>query len=73
MQTANGVAEGQRGFLRSLELGGLEHSDVLQHVPVMFMSDDDTGGYALMGMSVLGRYNMTIEDAENRIILVKRR
>jgi clan AA aspartic protease (TIGR02281 family) len=73
VQTANGVAEGQRGFLRSIELGGLEHSDVLQHVPVMFMSDADTGGYALMGMSVLGRYNMTIEDAENRIILVKRR
>jgi hypothetical protein len=26
-----------------------------------------------MGMSVLGRYNMTIEDSEDRIILVKRR
>ncbi len=73
VQTANGVAEGQRGFLRSLELGGPDRSDVLQRVPVMFMSDDDTGGYALMGMSVLGRYNMTIEDAENQIILVKRR
>jgi aspartyl protease family protein len=73
VQTANGVAEGLRGFLRSLELGGLDHTDVLNHVPVMFMSDDDTGGYALMGMSVLGRYNMTIEDAENQIVLVKRR
>lgn len=73
VQTANGVAEGGRGFLRSLELGGPDHSDVLSHVPVMFMSDDDTGGYALMGMSVLGRYNMTIEDAENQIILVRRR
>ena len=73
VQTANGVAEGMRGFLRSLELGGPDHSDVLNHVPVMFMSDDDTGGYSLMGMSVLGRYNMTIEDAENQIILVKRR
>jgi hypothetical protein len=39
----------------------------------MFMSDADTGGYALMGMTVLGRYNMTIEDAEDQIILVKRR
>ena len=72
VQTANGVAEGRRGFLKSLELGGPEHSDVLQRVPVMFMADADTGGYALMGMSVLGRYNMTIEDAEDRIILVKR-
>jgi aspartyl protease family protein len=73
VQTANGVTEGQRGFLRSLELGGPDHSDVLQRVAVMFMSDDATGGYALMGMSVLGRYNMTIEDAEDQIILVKRR
>jgi len=73
VQTANGVAESQRGYLRSLELGGLDQKDVLQHVAVMFMSDDDTGGYALMGMSVLGRYNMTIEDADDRIILVKRR
>jgi len=73
VQTANGVAEGQRGFLRSLELGGPDHSDVLQRVPVMFMPDGDIGGVALMGMSVLGRYNVTIEDAENQIILVKRR
>jgi len=40
---------------------------------VTFMSDKDTGGYALMGMSVLGRYTMTIEDDQDRIILVKRR
>jgi aspartyl protease family protein len=73
VQTANGVTEAYRGFLRSLELGGPDRNDVLQHVPVMFLGDDDTGGYALMGMSVLGRYNMTIEDAEDRIILVKRR
>lgn len=73
VQTANGVAEAQRGFLRSLELGGIDEHDVLKHVPVVFLGDDETGGYALMGMSVLGRYNVTIEDAEDQIILVKRR
>jgi clan AA aspartic protease (TIGR02281 family) len=73
VQTANGVARAQRGQLRSVELGGPDNNDVIQRVPVMFMSDDDTGGYALMGMSVLGRYSMTIEDAEDRIILVRRR
>jgi aspartyl protease family protein len=73
VQTANGVADAQRGFLRSLELGGLDQHDVLKHVPVIFLGDADTGGYALMGMSVLGRYNVTIEDAEDQIILVKRR
>jgi clan AA aspartic protease (TIGR02281 family) len=73
VQTANGVTDAYRGFLKSLELGGPDRSDVLRHVPVMFIDDESTGGYALMGMSVLGRYNMTIEDAEDRIILVKRR
>jgi len=73
VQTANGVAYARRGQLRALELGGPDNNDVIQRVPVMFMSDHGTGGYALMGMSVLGRYSMTIEDAEDRIILVKRR
>ncbi len=72
VQTANGVAEAQRGLLRSIELGGPEINDVIQRVPVIFISDGDTGGYALMGMSVLGRYSMTIED-DDRIILVRRR
>lgn len=73
MQTANGLAMARRGFLRSVELGGPDISDVIERVPVVFMSDDDTGGISLMGMSVLGRYSMTIEDDEDRIILVKRR
>ncbi|MGE0119729.1 MAG: TIGR02281 family clan AA aspartic protease [Dongiaceae bacterium] len=73
IQTANGVTHAQRGQLRSVELGGPDISDVIERVPVLFMSDADIGGYALMGMSVLGRYSMTIEDAEDRIVLVKRR
>lgn len=73
VQTAHGVTDGRRGFLRSLELGGPDVSDVIERVPVMFMSDEDTAGHALMGMSVLGRYTMTIEDDRDRIILVKRR
>jgi aspartyl protease family protein len=73
VQTANGVAYAQRGHLRSVELGGPDNNDVIQRVPVMFIDDEATGGQALMGMTVLGRYSMTIEDAEDRIILVRRR
>lgn len=73
LQTAHGVTDGRRGFLRSVELGGPNLSDVIQRVHVTFISDEDIGGYALMGMSVLGRYTMTIEDDQDRIILVKRR
>ena len=49
LQTAHGVTDGRRGFLRSVELGGPNLSDVIQRVPV------------------------TIEDDQDRIILVKRR
>jgi clan AA aspartic protease (TIGR02281 family) len=73
MQTANGMTQGQRGTLRSVEIGGPDISDVIPRVPVIFISDASTGGHALLGMSVLARYSMTIEDRENRIILVKRR
>jgi aspartyl protease family protein len=73
VQTANGVTTALRGQLRSVELGGPDNNDVIQRVPVMFIGDEETGGIALMGMSVLGRYSMTIEDAEDRIILVRRR
>jgi clan AA aspartic protease (TIGR02281 family) len=73
VQTANGVTVALRGHLRSVELGGPDNNDVLQRVPVMFIDDAAIGGQALMGMSVLGRYSMTIEDAEDRIILVRRR
>lgn len=73
IQTANGITHAQRGQLRSVELGGPDVSDVIERVPVLFMDDADIGGYALMGMSVLGRYSMTIEDREDRIVLVKRR
>jgi clan AA aspartic protease (TIGR02281 family) len=72
VQTANGLAAAQRGVLRSIELGGPDINDVIQRVPVLFMGDADTGGYALMGMSVLGRYSMTIEN-NDRIVLVRRR
>jgi hypothetical protein len=36
---------------------------------VAFIEDGKLGGSGLLGMSVLGRYKMTMDDAENRITL----
>jgi clan AA aspartic protease (TIGR02281 family) len=73
MQTANGVVSAKRGVLKTLEFGSGESREVIQRVTVLFISDAAIGGAALMGMNVLGRYNMTIEDDADRIVLVRRR
>jgi len=72
LQTANGVIDARRGVLKSLQLGGPDNNDVIERVAVVFLSDEDIGGVALMGMNVLGRYSVTIQDDANQIILVKR-
>jgi len=72
LQTANGVATAREGVLKSIQLGGPDNNDVIERVAVVFLGDDETGGVALMGMNVLGRYKVTIEDDADQIILVKR-
>jgi len=73
VQTANGVISAWRGTLNSIELGGPDRSEVLRRVSVLFVDDDSLGGTALLGMSVLRKYNVTFVDSENQILLDKRR
>ena len=40
---------------------------------VTFIDDDRLGGAMLLGMSFLGRYRLTIDDAANRIVLGRAR
>jgi hypothetical protein len=42
------------------------------NVAVAFLDDDKLGNAGLLGMSVLGRYQLTIDDQENRITLTGR-
>jgi len=65
MQTANGKVNGRIGTLPALWLGENRITDV----EVAFIEDRKLGGSGLLGMSVLGRYKMTMDDAENRITL----
>jgi len=68
MQTANGKVQARVGILPSLWLG--EHH--ISNVETAFIEDDKIGNSGLLGMSVLGRYTLTIDDADNNITLGKK-
>ncbi len=68
VQTANGRTEARIGRLAAVWLGSRRITDV----EVSFLDDDKLGGSGLLGMSVLGRYQMTIDDQDNRLILTAR-
>ncbi len=67
MQTANGRVTGKQAVLRSVTMGSV----VARDVAVSFIDDDRLGGKALLGMSFLGRFRMTIDDARNVVTLVR--
>lgn len=65
MQTANGRAKARIGTVPALWLGGRR----IAGVEAAFVEDKRLGGNGLLGMSVLRRYKLTIDDDKNRIIL----
>lgn len=65
VQTANGRAQAQIGTLDAIWLNG----ERLATIEVAFLESDKLGTGGLLGMSVLGRYQMTIDDENNRLTL----
>lgn len=65
VQTANGTVEAQLGTLKAVWFGDQKVSGVA----TAFIDDARLGGNALLGMSVLGRFRVTIDDANNLIVL----
>lgn len=65
VQTANGKTEARLGHLAAIELGMAKE----ENVAVAFIADERLGSSGLLGMSVLGRYKVTIDDAANQIHL----
>lgn len=65
MQTANGKVEARLGRLSAVWLG--EHR--IPDVTIAFIEDGKLGNGGLLGMSVLGRYTMTIDDEAGRLTL----
>lgn len=65
MQTANGKVKAQIGTLPALWLSGSRIADV----ETAFIGDKQLGDKGLLGMSVLKRYKLTIDDDNDRVTL----
>lgn len=67
MQTVNGLVEAKIGQLEAIEIG----NEIIPDVGVAFVLDDLLGDIMILGMNVLSRYRMTIDDALQQITLIK--
>ncbi|MDD5461622.1 MAG: retropepsin-like aspartic protease [Methylococcales bacterium] len=68
MQTANGMAEAKMSLLKELKIAG----ETVENVQAAFVADDLLGKNSLLGMSVLGRYQINIDDKTQLITLFKK-
>jgi aspartyl protease family protein len=68
MQTANGMADAKIGLLQELKIAG----ESVENVEVAFIADQLLGENRLLGMSVLGRYQVNIDDKAQLITLIKK-
>ena len=64
-QTANGKVQTKRGMIKSLRIGQAKAENVM----VNFVEDESLGDVKLLGMSFLGRFQVTI-DEENGLVLI---
>jgi aspartyl protease family protein len=67
-QTANGKVRTKQGILRSVQVGQI----VVKDVAVSFVDDDALSDNPLLGMSFLSRFRVTIDDKNERLILIDR-
>ncbi|MEY6432080.1 retropepsin-like aspartic protease [Thioalkalicoccus limnaeus] len=68
VQTANGRTLARLGQLSGIWLDQKRVADV----DVAFIDDERLGGHALLGMNVLGRYRLTIDDERSELRLLTR-
>lgn len=65
LQTAKGPVDALVGELQALEIAGLQ----VDQVGVAFIEDKQLGNHALLGMTFLSRFRITLDDAADRLIL----
>ena len=65
VKTANGNADASVGTLSQVLLGDAS----VQDAQVAFIEDEQLGASALLGMSVLGRFYITLDDKNNQLTL----
>ena len=67
-QTANGKVRTKHGILQSVQVG----QAFVKDVAVNFIDDDALGDHALLGMSFLSRFRITLDEKNERLILMAR-
>jgi clan AA aspartic protease (TIGR02281 family) len=65
VRTAKGSVKARVGRVKAIELGG----EVVEDVEVAFIQDDLLGENQLLGMNVLGRFRITLDDDNNTLTL----
>jgi len=68
IQTANGLVAAKVGVLRAVTLAG----ETVENAQAAFIADQLLGKNGLLGMSVLGRYRITIDDNTQSISLFRK-
>ncbi|MEQ1622237.1 MAG: retropepsin-like aspartic protease [Methylococcales bacterium] len=68
IQTANGTIDAKIGTLQELKIAG----ETVENIPAAFIADAQLGSNSLLGMSVLGRFQVTIDDQAQTITLFKK-
>ncbi|MDD5276009.1 MAG: retropepsin-like aspartic protease [Methylovulum sp.] len=68
MQTANGTTDAKVGLLQQLKIAG----ETVENVETAFIADALLGENRLLGMSVLGRYQVHIDDNSQLLTLYKK-
>lgn len=68
VQTANGTVQARIGTLSAVWLG----DNRVGEVSAAFIDDSRLGGNALLGMSLLGQFRVTIDDEQNQLSLTAR-
>jgi len=66
VQTANGAVDARVGRVPAIWVGPRR----IENVEVAFIDDQRLGTTPLAGMSLLGRFRMTIDDEKNQLTLV---
>ncbi len=68
MQTANGTVDAKIGQLKEIRIAG----ETVENVEAAFVADQQLGENRLLGMSVLGRFQLTIDDKNQLVTLIKK-
>ncbi|MGH8549664.1 MAG: retropepsin-like aspartic protease family protein [Methylococcales bacterium] len=67
LQTANGLTDARIAKVKTLQIG----NELIPDVEVAFIEDDQLGDSKLLGMNVLQRYRVTLDDREKTVTLIK--